>query len=299
MKLIPLLSFMLLFITVDAYSNTLDSQSLEDTVSVTQSSSLATLNTSSIQLNQSEVRTVKKAVSLAATAKLSTDLNDPNSNEKSSYSDISMNIAYALNSEYKLKLLVAASKDLSQSYDDSIKDTKVSISKKAIPLFTHTSLAPSASLILPTSEVSKRGNDMEFGLEVNPTFIYKLNSKSIIGYLPRMRINSYKYTTNRAGSALTKYNSSQYIFAELSLSDKFSFNPTLRISNNWSHSGRQQATSYLSILELAYSTTKSTNISVGLVTNGTIQDVEYGNDQQVEIYDNNTTQIYSAFEALF
>lgn len=212
--------------------------------------------------------------------------------EKSLSTDIWIFVAYRLSSEYTGRIWINTTKDMADSYETTINDTRLTLIKKPIALNDKLTLIPSASLVLPTSEVSKRNQDMIAGVELNPALAYSLNKKVSFSYLPRMQKNFHEYTTSRTNAVNTEYRLIQFIGASYAFNEKFSFNPLLIYVNSWSYRGTRRDPSYLSILDLSYNYQKDLSFSVGATTGGSMLDRENGPDQTIEVFDENVANYY-------
>jgi hypothetical protein len=275
------------------------SQNSQDTITTSQSALQTTTSISTTTIENKESTSDTPTFSGAADFSLTTDFNQDSNSEKAYGTGLVANLKYQINSEYKATLRLDVEKDLSDSYEEKINDTKVTFSKKAITLVEDVKLAPSTSLVLPTSESSKRNKDMNFAVEVNPALVYQLNSATSITYLPRFRANSYEYTTSRTKKVLDQYKITQFFVIDYSITDKLLFEPALILSNKWSHTGRRQDPSYLTQLELAYTFTDEFEVAVGTLTGGSLYDRENGPDKEIEVFDKNSTEFYTTFGLKF
>lgn len=215
--------------------------------------------------------------------------------EKALSTDIWVFVAYRLSSEYTTRVWLNATKDMSKSYETTINDTRLTLIKNPISISKKLMMIPSASLILPTSENSKRNQDMIAGIELNPAFAYTVNNKISLSYLPRIQKNFHEYTTSRTGAVNTEYRLIQFMGASYAFDDKFSFNPLVIYVDTWSYRGTQRTPSYLTILDFGYRYSGNLSFSVGASTGGSILDRENGPDQTLELYDANVANYYINF----
>ena len=199
---------------------------------------------------------------------------------------------YAVSDEYNARLWVIINKDLAKSYEESLGDTRLTISKKGTELRENLSFHPSTTLVLPTSEKSKRNQELNFGVEVNPALSYQLSEKLALSYLPRFAKNFHEYTTTRDNNTNTEYKIVQFYSANYSVIDKWNLAGTLIYSNSWSYEGTRRDPQYQFISEVAYQASSTLSMALGVVQGGSVFDREQGPDETVKIYDINESSYY-------
>jgi len=206
---------------------------------------------------------------------------------------------YRLNSEYTGRLFFSVDKQLSNGYETIIGDTRVRIAKRGIKLSDKATLLPSASLVLPTSEKSKRNEEKIAGLELNLGVNYQLSNSLSVFYLPRVIKNFHEYETSRTNSVNVDYSIMQILSLGYRYNDKWSFTPTVLYFNSWAYGGTQRDPSYISILELGYLHSRSLQLAVGTMTGGALVNLENAPDKSFELYDKNTSSLYGKFTLMF
>ena len=269
-----------------------------DTVSTGQAAPLVTGQLST-DLENKEEKSSQAPFTTAIDLTLSSDFKLNDDYEKAYGTGIVTKLGYKINDLISSSLRMEVEKSLVDDQANEIKDTKISFSYKTLPLVEELTLSPSTSLVLPTSEVSKRNKEMNFAVEFNSALGYKLNSKTSLTYLPRIRFNNYEYTTSRTNKVLDRYKLYQFFVVGYSFTDQLSFFPTLIYVNSWSHTGRRKDPSYLANLELAYAFNKTYEVAVGTLNGGSIYDRENGPDKEIEFFDANSTEFYTTLGLKF
>ena len=160
-------------------------------------------------------------------------------------------------------------------------------------------ISPNITSTLPTSEMSKRNQELIMGLEFNPNVIYQPNNLLTVFYTPRARKNFHEYTTSRTDVVNTDYSFTQIAGLSYSLADRWSITPILIYSQSWSYEGTQRDPSYMTILEMRYQATAKVYGTFGTLTGGSLYEAERGPDQFINLYDENTTSVYANVGILF
>ena len=269
-----------------------------DTISTAQAAPLVTTQLST-QLEDKVKDTSATPITTAIDLTLSSDFKLNDDYEKTYGSGVVAKLGYKINDQVSSSLRLEVEKSLVDDQANEIKDTKVSFSYKAMPVLEELTLSPSTSVVLPTSEKSKRNKEMNFAVELNSALSYQLNSKTSLTYLPRLRFNNYEYTTSRTNKVLDRYKMYQFFVVGYSFTDQLSFSPTLIYVNSWSHSGRRKDPSYLTNLEFAYAFNETYEVAVGTLNGGSIYDRENGPDKEIEFFDAESTEFYTTLGLKF
>ena len=114
-----------------------------------------------------------------------------------------------------------------------------------------------------------------------------------------MRVNLHEYTTTETDRVNTQYQFTQLLGVSYSLSNKWTVTPILLFTDRWSYEGTQIDPTYLTILEMRYQLDRKKYISFGTLTGGSLYDAQVGPDQNIEIFDENSTSIYANIGILF
>lgn len=208
-------------------------------------------------------------------------------------------LRYKINSTYSARLWVDITKDFADSFEEKLNDTRLTLIHSPLSIIEKVKMIPSVSVVLPTSEASKRNQEMIMGVELNPTLAYKATDKLSFSYLPRLVKNFHEYTTTRDNKTNTEYKIIQFYSMNYSITDKWYFGPTLIYSTSWSYSGRRRNPAYLSVLETGYSILDNLTVATGIQQGGTIFDQQNGPDNNIEIFDENATTYYGNFKFTF
>ena len=137
------------------------------------------------------------------------------------------------------------------------------------------------------------------GVEINPSLLYKVTDKLLFNYLPRMVKNFHEYETSRTNKINTEYKLIQFFVLNYSITEKLYIEPTLIYSNTWGYTGTRRDPSYLTIWEVGHNTTENLTLAAGVSTSGSVYQVENGKDNNVELFDENSSTVYGKFALKF
>ena len=255
----------------------------------------AAVNKTVIELPKSEEALKKPKFTSTLDMTFNTDNKAQESDDKTYSVGTWIFLRYALSSEYTARLWIDVEKDMAQSYETKIKDTKITFSKKGFELGAGVKFSPSVTTVLPTSEKSKRNEELQLGIEVNPTLSYKLAPSTTLQYLPRMVKNFHEYETSRTNAVNTEYKLIQFYVVNHKLDDQWYMEPAVIYSNNWSYKGTRRDPSYLTQFELGYKYTDKLTFAAGTLTGGSIFERDKGADTNIEVYDRDITTYYAKF----
>lgn len=262
-------------------------------------SQAAAVNKTVISIKKAEEKKKEKKFTNILDVSFNTDTKETTDGDKGYDTQLWYFLYYKMNSEYTARLWAIVNKDLADSYEEKIGDTRITFSKKSLELSDRLKLSPSITTVLPTSEKSKRNEELNFGLEFNASLSYRLTNDLSISYLPRVVKNFHEYKTSRTNGVNTEYKIVQFYAASYAISEKWSFDPTLIYSTTWSYSGRRRNPSYTSILEIGYSVNDTVSLAMGTIQGGSVFDRENGPNEQIELYDENESTIYGNFALRF
>lgn len=219
--------------------------------------------------------------------------------DKSAGTNVLLFLNYRINGDYTARLFAQVNKQLSDGYEDQLGDTRIRIAKRPIAVNKKMRLLPSASVVLPTSEQSKRAEEMITGIELNLGMTYQLSDTLGLFYLPRLTKNFHEFETARNGTLNIDYSILQILSLNYFISDKWMITPTMLYVNDVAYGGTQRDPRYMSIVELGYLYSRSLQLATGVMTGGAIFNPEMGPNQNVDIYDNNNSSLYGKFTLLF
>lgn len=229
----------------------------------------------------------------------STDLKPFTDQTKASLSSVFIRPRYQLTRNYAVQGTIWFDKGLTGGQENLVRDTRVGIAKTPTKLGKGLLLAPNITATLPTSEFSRRNLRLNAGLEFNPTIIYQPNSLTTVFYTPRMRANFHEFTTTETDRVNTQYQFTQLAGVSYSLSNKWTITPIILFTERWSYEGTQIDPTYLTILEMRYQIDRQKYVSFGTLTGGALYDAEVGPDQTIEVFEENSTNIYANVGILF
>lgn len=272
----------------------------EDEVTTVQAATTNQTITTS-EANIAEITPVKKAgkISGSLSSTFQTNTQEFNSKDDSLSNSYSLGLSYNINETYKVSGSLTYNKDLANSFEDTFSDTKITLSGKTFELAQNLSFRPSVTGVLPSSEVSRRGDKLQLGVEINPSVSYKISDSVSLAYNPRVVKNFHEFTTNEAGSNNTEYKLLQFLSLAYSYNEKISLSALVVHSSSWSYLGTERTPSFLTNLEIGYGLSKELSVALGTNVGGSLVDQEQGPDSNIEFYDENNSNYYASFAFIF
>lgn len=274
----------------------------EDTVSTKQSATQSASSTSSATTTTSAVLQTgnsafanRKKYSAYISAVTTTDSKETSDKTKDYDGILSLSLGYQMNPEYRLSLLTSMTKNLAQSFDETLSDTSLTISKSAHQLGMGVLFVPRVSLIVPTSKISKVRDDMNAGFTLGASFSKQLTSKFSLTGSTAATTYSHKYTTNRVDSVNKQYSAGESLFGYYSFTDKLYLGAGVQLGQSWSYRGTRRSDQYGTDLSMNYMPLTTTTLSFGLSTGGQIYKNQRGPDSNIEVYDPNNTSFYLSY----
>jgi hypothetical protein len=261
--------------------------------------SQAAVNKTTISLKKNDSKKTDKDFSSVLDVSFNTDARETTDGDKGYDTQLWYFLTYKINDTYKARLWIDITKDFTDSYEEKIKDTKITLSRKGWALTEKLKLSPSVTSVIPTSEKSKRNEELQLGIQVNPSLSYKLTESVSLSYLPRMIKNFHAYETSRTNKTNTEYKLVQFYSVGYSFAEKWSVSTLLIHSNTWSYKGTRRDPSYMTNLELSYDVNESLSLATGTIQGGSILDRENGPDKNISLYDENETTLYGNFALKF
>ena len=230
---------------------------------------------------------------------LFTDLRRFEDEEKSSSTNFQLGASYTLDSFNSLRLGLMGSKQLTQGRDETLNNTRISWNRAGIAQWGRVSVSGTATVVYPTNKDAKVRDEMLAGVELSPTVVTKINDKMSLVYIPRVIRNFHKYKTNRINSTNTEYQVMQIASLTYQFNDKLSLSPMLIYFDSWSYYGTQQDDGYMTQLEVNYNYSTKLQIGAGIMNSGAVYTTEMGPDQSIELYDENSSSIYTNLTLAF
>jgi hypothetical protein len=262
-----------------------------DKVSLSQ----AAVNKTEINLEKDLSKKLDKRFSQVLDVTFNTDTKESTNGEKGYDTVLWYFLTYKMNDTYKARLWIDIKKDLADSYEEKLNDTKITLSRKGWDLTKKLKISPSVTTVIPISEKSKRNEELNFGLQFNPTLSYSLTNNIRLSYLPRLAKNFHKYKTSRTNRPNTEYKIIQFCSVNYSFTDSWDLGATLIYVNTWSYKGIRRDPSYLTALELGYQVNETLSLAAGTLQGGSVFDRENGPDKTIRLYDEKETTIYGKF----
>ena len=158
-------------------------------------------------------------------------------------------------------------------------------------------------LIVPMSDESVKRDERITGVTVAPTFILNLTPVGLTGvmlvYQPAATKNFHKYETNRAFRTNNEFTLSHLFRGIWSFTDRAFLLSDFVYRNAWSYGGisKDPASSYS--VSLGYNISDEFSISGGVSTDATIRNFENGADQNIQLFNQNTSSIFLGLTYVF
>lgn len=222
-----------------------------------------------------------------------------NSDQKNLNSTNWLFLYYKINNDFRTRMWLSYSKSLSQNYEESFNDTRITTYYKTLNITDKLTFTPSVGAVIPTSERSSRRDGLHLGVELSPSFGYMVNEKFRVSYLPRVIKNFHEFTTSENNRVNVEYGLLQFLSMSYSFSDKIYLAPTLIYSDRWTYLGTQRDPAYVTLVELGYRYSRDLSFAIGTSTGGSVSVRENGPDQNIEIFNNNRTSYYAKFAVKF
>lgn len=230
---------------------------------------------------------------------LFTDLRRFDDDFKSSSGFFQFNSAYMLDNQNALRLLMMGTKELTQGREERLNNTRLSWNRSNIAKWNRVSVAGTVTAVYPTNKDAKVRDEMLGGIELSPTIVTKVNDKLSFVYIPRVIRNFHKYKTNRINVNNTQYQLMQIASLTYQFNDKVSVSPLLIYFDSWSYYGTQQDDAFMTQVEVNYSYSPKLQLGAGIMNSGVVYTTEMGPDQSVELYDENSSSIYTNITLAF
>jgi hypothetical protein len=157
--------------------------------------------------------------------------------------------------------------------------------------------------VLPSSKESSVRDEKHIGVSMNPLLIANLAPLGLTSvtfiYLPQFTKNFNKYEQNRAYQNNVEYTISQIAAVSWSITDKWFLEPSVVYGQRWSYGGIKRDDTYSVGAELSYRLNSFLGVIVGFSNAGAITNLEQGNDQTFEIFNNRTASMYTGLNYVF
>jgi hypothetical protein len=232
----------------------------------------------------------------------STDLKETTDETKAYSTQFSAIVNYVINQKNTLRFDIMANKDLTNNFEESINDGRISHTLNGIFRSKILTTHYRTSLRIPVSERSIKRDRVNTAVELNLVNIINLNSyvKGLsIVYIPRYRRFFNEFETDINGDNLVEQNLINIIVMAYQLTDKIALSSTFVYVNSRGYNGTDRPASYGTTQDITYTLGKSTSASFGIQTGGEIRNFERGTDTSIEIIDENTTSVYTGLNLVF
>lgn len=152
---------------------------------------------------------------------------------------------------------------------------------------------------MPLSRESRDRDTKLTGVSLVPVAIVTLSPAVTFIYQPQLIKNFHTYQQNRAGSNNTEYAFNHTFVGSISLSDRFYFQPVLVYGDSWTYGGTRKDPIYQVAGEVGYGINNQFTVAAGWSNGGAFRRFEQGSDQTLEVFNNNTSSVYTALYWVF
>lgn len=232
----------------------------------------------------------------------STDLKETNDETKDYSSQFSAIVNYVLDKDDSLRFDITASKDLSNNFEESINDGRISHTKAGVFRTKLITTHFRTSLRIPISERSTKRDRVYTALELNLVNIINLNSyvKGLsIVYIPRYRRFFNEFETDINGQNLVEQNLINIVVLGYQLTDKIALSSTFVYINSRGYNGRDRAATFGTTQDITYTLSRKYSASFGVQNGGEIRNFERGTDSSIQVFDKDTTSVYTGLNLVF
>jgi hypothetical protein len=158
-------------------------------------------------------------------------------------------------------------------------------------------------LNLPYSKDSRDRDTKVVGVSVVPIIMANMAplglKNLLLIYLPQAIKNFHTYTVNRAGVSNSSYAFNHTLVGFYSPTDKIYFQPVFVYGQAWTYNNRKKDDVYQFAFETGFIIGKGLTAAAGWSNAGAIRNFENGNDQTVQLFNNETSTLYGALYYVF
>ena len=272
-----------------------------DEITTTQSAVVSNATTSpNTQTNQNMAQlnllgglNAKSAFTAVLDSSVETDGKSFEEEDKTVNSTNWLMFTYRMNSDYSLRAWFSFEKDLYDTYEDRLNDTRLILIKSPLKLTNKMILIPTLAAVLPTSEDSARRQEKIAGVELSGIFVYNASDLLSFTYLPRAVKNFHQFDTSRDDKVNIEYRVLQIASANYMLTDRFSTSASFIYINDWAYTGTQRDPSYITSFDLSYMFSPKVITTIGMNTGGSIAERQVGPDENIQLFDSNSTSYFA------
>lgn len=267
-------------------------QETTDEVSTSQAS---TTTTSSLVLDTTDISNSSSKYSSSVNLTTVTDSKNTSDETKSYDGTLGLGIGYRINETYKAGFSASIRKNLSNSYEESLANSSVSLGHRAIKLNNNLSASPKMVVTFPTNRKSREIDYLNGALTLATSFASEVYPKLSLTFTPLVTAYFNEYTTNRNNEVNQQYSASESLSLGYSISDKFSVSAGVSFTQSWSYLGTKRDDQYGTDLSTNYLLDKKSSLTAGISTGGQIYRSQRGPDSAIEIYDPASTSFYLTY----
>jgi hypothetical protein len=217
-------------------------------------------------------------------------------------SQLNLGVGYRFSPVDSIFLNNTMFKDLENNYEESFLDSRLTYTRAGIYKNKNMTVNLGFIGIIPVSERSTKRDRLTTALEVSPTAIFDM-AAYIPGltliYIPRVRKNFHEFRTDINGGNLTEYSMLNILVGSFAVNDSISLSSTLVYVLSTEYTGTNNNPAYLTAQDITYSFNRTYSASLGIETGGQVRALERGQDENIKIFDADTTQFYAGFNLNF
>ena len=158
-------------------------------------------------------------------------------------------------------------------------------------------------LAVPMSRESVKRDEKLTGVTVAPMAVINLTPVGIIGamliFQPAVTKNFHKYEMNRAFKTNNEYTFSQLIRAVWGFTERAYLLSDFIYRKAWSYGGTQKNDTTSYSFSVGYNFTNALSASTGITTDSTIRNFQNGSDQNIELFNQNTSSVFLGLTYVF
>ncbi len=217
-------------------------------------------------------------------------------------SQLNLGVGYRFSSVDSVFLNNTMFKDLENDYEESFLDSRLTYTRAGIYKAGNMTVNLGLIGVIPVSERSIKRNRLTTAFEISPTLIFNMEAYLpglTLIYIPRVRKNFNKFETDINGANLTEYSMLNILVGAYSINEKISLSSTLVYITSRTYVGSNNDPSYLTAQDITYTFNGTYSASLGIETGGQVRALERGQDENIKIFDADTTQFYAGFNLRF
>lgn len=243
-----------------------------------------------------KIESVLDKLTTSFSSTLSTDTKQIEDSSKVVESEFEIISTYKFSASQALRARLGFAKGLTQGREESLANTNLTFITSEIYHKDALNISSVLGVILPTNKDTRVIEGLNIALEASAVAAYKFSEAFSLVYIPRVTRNFHKYTTALNGSNNIENRLTQIFSLGYTINDNVSLGQTIIYANSWSYYGTSRDPGYVSISQVSYNLNQKLSLSVGISNGGAIFNTQYGPDQRIEIFDQNTSNYFTSLQ---